>query len=123
MSGHMGTLTWRVTAAAPTAVPNAFDALIVPTGDHVTELAGHPTRMIGAAIPYEATLPDIPVTLIVQARAGSPPLLVQCDVVGPDGVRRVYGHARQPLAVIVRTSSGIRVTGLPVTTPDFPPAT
>ena len=112
MHTRAGELRWRVTAPNGAHLANAFDALILPTGDEAVSLGTHPGRIVGGSVPHEGTVPDTPLTLIVQARAGSPPLLIQCDAIGPDGTRTVFGQARQPLAVIVRTSAGIRVSGL-----------
>jgi hypothetical protein len=64
-------------------------------------------------VPYESELPDVPFTLVVRARPEAGTLLVECEALAPDGTRRIYGRSTHPLAVIVRSATGILVTGLP----------
>jgi hypothetical protein len=113
MSEATGKILWRVEAADGSSQTSAFDALVLATNSSDQDRLARPSRLIGLDVPYERELPDVPLTLIVRTRTGSVPLQVFCDVRGPDGERTVFGRAGRPLAVIVRTSTGILLTGLP----------
>jgi hypothetical protein len=99
---------------------------MLPTGNARDRARlGRPTHLTNAAVPHEERLPDIPITLVVQSHADAGSLVVECDVLAPDGNRRVYGRTRTALAVIVRAADGILVSGLPAvaeTSPEFPPS-
>ena len=121
MVGERGRFVWRVHARDASSSAGAFDALILPT-DGGTKRFEHPTRLVACSIPYESELPDTPLTLVVRARPAVGALIVECETFAPDGTRLVYGRGSQPLVVIVRSASGIIVTGLPVpATPDEEP--
>ena len=113
MSPDGAKVLWRVQSADGAARENAFDALVMPTNSTRPTQTGPPTRRLSLAVPYDEELPNIPLVLVVRARAGGAPLIVECDVFGPDGERRVFGRSQTPLAVIVLTGNGIRVSGLP----------
>jgi hypothetical protein len=119
-----GKVVWRVRTADDAANVGTFDALILATHEPGKNPLGQPTRLTGATVPFESEIPDIPFTLVVRARPDAGPLVVECDVTGPDGARRVYGRSTQPLAVIVRSVTGIIVAGLPTveSEPLTPPA-
>jgi hypothetical protein len=117
-------VVWRVRAQDDSAHASAFDALVLPTDAGARagpEDAAGAARLLGAAVPYEAELPDAPLVLVVQSRAGTSPLIVEYESFGPDGSRQVYGRGSHPLVVIVRTTSGIMIGGLPPGTAE-PPA-
>ena len=116
-------VVWRVRSADDAPNPGAFDALILATDGRGQDRLGRPTRLTGADVPFEREVPDVPFTLVVRARPDTRPLVVEFDVIGPDGARRAYGRSTQPLAVIVRSANGIIVTGLPEATsaPLLPP--
>jgi hypothetical protein len=108
-----GKFVWRVRAADGAASAAAFDALVLPTDPHGPDPLAASTRLIAVDVPHESELPDAPLTLIVRARESVRPLVVECEALGPDGGRRLYGRASEPLAVIVRSATGVLVTGLP----------
>ena len=91
----------------------AFDALVLPTAGGTFDPREHETRVLRTSVPHESELPDIPVTIVVRARDDAHPLVVECDIVGPDGTRRAYGRVTQSVAAIVRSATGIVLTGLP----------
>ena len=124
MSSELGKLVWRVRAADDSTRVSAFDALVLPTDTNSRTRLGPSPRLLGAAVPHEAELPDTPLALVVRARETAGPLIVECEAIGPDGERQVYGRASEPLAVIVRSATGVLVTGLPATPPEpMAPAT
>jgi hypothetical protein len=124
MSTETGKLLWRVRAADDSPHAAAFDALVLPTDASSRARLGLSPRLLGTAVPYEAELTDTPVALVVRARANAGRLIVECEAIGPDGERRVYGRATEPLAVIVRSPTGVLVTGLPTEPADpLAPAT
>jgi hypothetical protein len=112
MSESRGTILWRVHTADGHAKPAAFDALVL-AADRSSHDALGPSRLIGVDVPFERELPRVPVTLVIRASDQSAPLLCECDVMGPDGKRKVYGRSGSPLAVFVCSEDGIVVTGLP----------
>ena len=114
MIGTSAKAVWRVRARDDADHAAAFDALVVPTGAR-EQLADSP-RLLGAAVPYEGELPDAPLTLVVRTRTGAGPLIVEYEAVGPDGTRQVYGRGFESLVVIVRSTTGIVITGLPSAT-------
>jgi hypothetical protein len=113
MSTALGKLVWRVRAADGSPCAAAFDALVLPTDASSRTRLGPSPRLLGAAVPHEAELTDTPLALVIRARENAGPLIVECEAIGPDGERQVYGRASQPLAVIVRSATGVLVTGLP----------
>jgi hypothetical protein len=113
MSATLGKLVWRVRAADDSTCADAFDALVLPTDASSRTRLGPSPRLLGAAVPHEAELTDTPLALVIRARENAGPLIVECEAIGPDGECRVYGRASEPLAVIVRSATGVLVTGLP----------
>ena len=109
MSTESSTVTWRVSAQED-APAEAFDALILP---HVATPQTVCERHVGLPVPHEGTLSDEPHTLIVRARPGAGPLVVEYEVHGPDGALQMRGRSTSPLAVIVRSATSMLVTGLP----------
>ena len=110
MSRDPGRAVWRVSARDGTAQEEAFDALVLP---HDTSPSASGQRHIGLPLPYEGQFPDIPQTLIVHARPGAGPLSVEYRGYGTDGSLQIVGRGALPLVVIVRSATGIQVTGLP----------
>ena len=108
-----GRFIWRVRAPDGAARPAAFDALVLPADPRSSDPLGPSARLLAADVPHESELPDTPVVLIVRARERAGPLVVECEAFGPDGDRRLYGRASEPLAVVVRSATGVLVTGLP----------
>lgn len=108
-----GKVVWRVSALDGVPRASAFDALILPTDGGSPDRLGRPTRVIDAAVPHQAELTDTPFVLVVHARADIGPLKVECEALRADGSRQVYGRASLPIAVIVRSATGVLVTGLP----------
>ena len=108
-----GRIVWRVVAIDGMPMDSAFDALVLPTAGGKLDQLGHPTRLLETSVPHESELPDIPLTIVVRARDDAHPLAVDCDILGADGARRSYGRVTQSVAVIVRSVSGIALTGLP----------
>lgn len=115
MSTEQGKFIWRVRAADGSPCAAAFDALVLPTDPSSRLRLGLSPQLLGVAVPHESELADTPLALIVRARESVGRLIVECEAIGPDGTRQVYGRASQPLAVIVRSATGVLVTGLPVT--------
>ena len=112
MSDSGGKVLWRVRAADGQPRATAFDALVIATDRSAQETARH-SRLIGIGVPFERELPSVPFALIVRANNPDASLLSECDVLGPDGSRRVYGRSGSPLAVFICSEDGIVVTGLP----------
>jgi hypothetical protein len=110
MSDDYGKAVWRVAARDGAAHEHAFDALVV-VADDTTKLPIR--RHVGVAVPFEGELEDVPLTMIVHARPEVGPIVVDYCVYGSDGSGRVCGRSTQQLAVIVRSATGILVTGLP----------
>jgi hypothetical protein len=108
-----GKVIWRVSALDGLPHASAFDALILPTDGGSLDRLGRPTRVIDAAVPHQAELADTPFVLVVHARADIGPLKVECEAFGADGSRQVYGRSSPPIAVIVRSTTGVLGTGLP----------
>ena len=123
MSTEHGKLLWRVRAADGSPSAAAFDALVLPTDTARGAWLGQSPRLLGVAVPHEAELEDTPLTLVVRARDNARPLIVECEAIGADGERQVYGRASQPLAVIVRSATGVLVAGLPPASDPLAPAT
>lgn len=65
-----------------------------------------PSRFVDVSTPFERELPDLPLTLIVRTNASDSALICEVDVLGTDGVRRVYGRSHNQLAVIVYSENG-----------------
>ena len=118
MTTDRGKLIWRVRATDDSARIAAFDALVLPTDATSRTRLGPSPRLLGAAVPHEAELPDTPLALVIRSRERSGALIVECEAIGPDGERQIYGRASEPLAVIVRSATGVLVTGLPAAPPD-----
>ena len=124
MSTQQGKLIWRVRGADDSPRAAAFDALVLPTDATSRTRLGPSPRLLGAAVPHEGELADTPLALVVRAREHAGALIVECEAIGPDGQRQVYGRASEPLAVIVRSATGVLVTGLPAAPADpLAPAT
>jgi hypothetical protein len=117
MTDDRSRIIWRVRADNGDEYSSAFDALVLPTDVRGAERTA---RHLALPVPYEGELPTAPLTLIVRARPGAGPLTVECDILRSDGSRRAYGRSLQPLAVIVCSSTGIIVAGLPA--PDEEPS-
>jgi len=112
MSESRGKILWRVRAPDGQQRAAAFDALIL-AADPSTREALRPSRLTATDVPFERELPDMALTLIVRTNNPDAPLLSECDVLGADGNRRVYGRSGSTLAVFVCSEAGILVTGLP----------
>ena len=124
MSAELGKLVWRVRAADDSRCAGAFDAVVLPTEAGSRTHLGPSLRLLGADVPHEAELTDTPVALVVRARPHVGRLIVECEAIGPNGERQVYGRASEPLAVIVRSATGVLITGLPAAPPEpIAPAT
>jgi hypothetical protein len=108
-----GTIHWRVTAADGLAHSKALDALVLAANASEQAQLGETAQLLGCDVPFERRLPDIPLTLVVRANPNAGRLMVECDVLGPNGERRMYGRSTRPVAVIIRSTTGIVVTGLP----------
>jgi hypothetical protein len=113
MIDELGRVVWRVRAQNGAETAGAFDALVVPTVASGLTGGGKSAQHLAMSVPYEGELPDAPFTLVVRARPDAGTLLVECEALAPDGTRRIYGRSTHPLAVIVRSATGILVTGLP----------
>ena len=118
MTTEQGKFIWRVRAADDSPRAAAFDALVLPTDATSRNRLGPSPRLLGAAVPHEGELVDTPLALVVRAREHAGALIVECEAIGPDGQRQVYGRAMQPVSVIVRSATGVLVTGLPATPAD-----
>ena len=118
MADEQGELVCRARTADDSAYASAFDALVFGTDSVGPMRRTYSARLLAEAVPYESGIADIPLVLVVRARAEVGPLIVDCDVTGPDGNRRVYGRSTQPLTVIVRSNTGITVGGLPGALPE-----
>jgi hypothetical protein len=116
MIGTPAKVVWRVRARDDADHAAAFDALVVPTDAGARARLADSPRLLGAAVPYEGELPDAPLTLVVRTRTGAGPLIVEYEAFGPDGSRQVYGRGFESLVVIVRSTTGIVITGLPSAT-------
>ena len=112
MGERDGKILWRVRTPDGQPRAAAFDALILAAKRPAQDIVG-PSRLIGIDVPFERELPDVPLTLVVRTSSADAPLLNECDVIGPDGNRRVYGRSGSPLAVFICSEAGIVVTGLP----------
>ena len=112
MSDSEGKILWRVRAADGQPHAAAFDALIL-AADRSAQDELRPSRLIGIDVPFERELPVVSLTLVVRANSADAPLVSECDVLGPDGNRRVYGRSANSLAVFICSKGGIVVTGLP----------
>ncbi len=108
-----GTIHWRVSAADGLVHGNALDALVLAASAGEQARLGESSQLLGCEVPFERRLPDIPLTLVVRANPNAGRLVVECDVLGPNGERRMYGRSTKPVAVIIRSTAGIMVTGLP----------
>jgi hypothetical protein len=112
MSDSGGKILWRVHAADGQPRAAAFDALLL-AADRPAQEELRPSRLIGVDVPFERELPNVPLTLIVRANIAGASLICECDVLGADGKRRVYGRSASSLAVFLCSKAGIVVTGLP----------
>lgn len=111
MSHSKGKIVWRVHASDGRPHPAAFDALIL-AADPAAQEQLRPSRLLAMDAPYERELPSDSLTLIVRANSADTSLITECDVLGADGNRRMYGRSRNSLAVFVCSKHGIVVTGL-----------
>jgi hypothetical protein len=112
MSNSEGKILWRVRAADGQPHAAAFDALIL-AADRPAQNELRPSRLIGIDVPFERELPSMSLTLVVRTNNVDSSLLSECDILGPDGRRRVYGRSSNSLAVFICSEAGILVTGLP----------
>ena len=110
MSTDVGRVVWRVTAQAGDEREDACDALVLP---HTASPEDAGERHVGLAVPHEGTFADRPHTLVVRARPGVGPLVVEYDVFSADGTRQMRGRSAGALTLIVRSPSSMQVTGLP----------
>ena len=110
MSTEADTVVWRVRAVDGAAVDQAFDALVLP---HAASPAAGAERHVGLAVPYEGRFADVPHTLVVHARPGVTPLVVEYQIQLASGSMRMGGRSTAPLTAIVRSATGMHVTGLP----------
>ena len=110
MSTQSGRVVWRVTTQAGDERAGACDALVLP---HAASPADAGERHVGLSVPHEGTFTDRPHTLVVRARPGAGPLVVEYDVYSADGSRQMGGRSTSSLTAIVRSTSGMQVTGLP----------
>src|SRR4051812_30649450 len=92
MSNSAGTIVLRVRAEDAQPRSNAFDALILSTDRAVHEDVT-PSRLTAVAVPFERELPGENLTLIVRGNDAALSLVSECDVLGSDGRRRVYGRS------------------------------
>jgi hypothetical protein len=114
-----GKLRWRVSAADRASHASAFDALVLRTDESGRPVPTDPsTRLVDAAVPHVGELADSVLTLIVHAHEGVGALIVECEAIGSDGVLKVYARASQPVSIIVRSDTGVFVTGLPGASPE-----
>jgi hypothetical protein len=109
-SNDFGTAIWSIRANDDLPHDHACDALIVSDGE-----AGRATiqRLTDLPVPYRGELAGGPLTLIVRARDGVPPLQVRYEGFNREGSPQVVGASSLPVAVIVRSAKGIHITGLP----------
>ena len=112
MSESSGHIVLRVRTANERPFSAAFDALILAI-DSRNQAQLRPSRLTGIDTPFERELPDIGLTIVLRATAGDVGLVSECDVLNPDGSRRVYGRSRSTLTVFMCSDRGIVVTGLP----------
>jgi hypothetical protein len=119
MGDREGKILWRVRTTDGQPRAAAFDALILATERPAQDML-RPSRLIGVDVPFERELPDVGLTLVVRANNADAPVFSECDVIGPDGNRRVYGRSGHPLAVFICSDAGIVVTGLPAPTFESP---
>ena len=117
MIADQGKFRWRVRAADGKARASAFDALVLPIEEGGRVRADFSTRLTDAAVPYFGELDDTALTLIVRARESIGSLIVECEFFGPDGARKGYARTSQPVSIIVRSTTGVFVTGLPGSAP------
>jgi hypothetical protein len=109
-----GNVLWRVRARDGTDNGATFDALVLPTDGTSPAQLGKPTRLSSQTAPFDGELPGTPLVLVVHTNDGTDSLIVECDVLGPDGARRAYGRVSSPVSVIVLSGTGIMLSGLPV---------
>jgi hypothetical protein len=112
MSDDQGKIVLRIQARGGVERAMAVDVLALPHGERNQDREPF-TRQLRAGIPFEHTLVDAPCTIIVRASAPSVKLVATCDMIGPDGARRMVGRSANAVSVFVYTGSGILVSGLP----------
>lgn len=110
MSDDPGQGIWRVWARDENPHEHAFDALVI-FNHPASRMPGQ--RHVNLPVPYEGTVPDVPLTLVVRAHDDIGPIIVEYRGFAPDGSLRLVGRSSLPLVVIVRSATGIQVTGLP----------
>jgi len=109
-----GRLVWRVRAKDDVARDDVFDAVLLPPD----AWSWKPERLFGLGVPYASERQDGPMMLVVRARPGACPIVVECEAFGTDGKRLVYGRSANSESVIIRMPNGIRVGELPAGEPD-----
>lgn len=105
-----GTAIWTIRANDDAPHEHACDVMILSHGGaEMPQIQ----RFADLPVPYRGETADRPLTLIVRAREGVPPLQVRYEGFTPDGSPRIVGGASLPVSVIVRSAKGIQATGLP----------
>ena len=133
MSAGMRHIVWRVDAVDESAGVHRFDARVLvheqrmPSRDagpdeirqRMREYARtqHDGVYFQRAVPFEATIPDDALTLIVSPHAGSPPVKVSFATFDADGTPLVSGWSESPRSIIVHTHTGTVFTSLPESEP------
>lgn len=105
---------WRVRDPDGATRPDAFDAVLLPSNPTVAE----PVRHCGLAVPFEAEHRDRPVTLVVRARPGVGPVLVECVVLAADGSQVCAGWSTDTETLIIRSPHHLEVRRMPPSEPD-----
>jgi hypothetical protein len=108
---------WRVRAHDGGDRERGFDALVLVDG---AEGADRARRLVGLPLPYEGEMPDRPLTLIAAAHPGVGSLVVEYRGCRPDGTECVAGRSTGPVAIVVRSATGILTTGLGREPPELP---
>ncbi len=109
-SNDFGIGIWSIRANDDLPHEHACDALIV---SNVEGGRSNIQQLSDLPVPYRGELANGPLTLIVRARDGVPPLQVRYEGFDREGTPQVVGGASLPVAVIVRSAKGIQITGLP----------
>jgi hypothetical protein len=133
MQEDIGHITWRVDALDEAAGVHTFDARVVvhdqrmPARDAgpdtirqlMREMAqtlrdgGHFQR----AVPFECSMPNTPLTLVVSPHGDSPPVKVSFAAFDAAGTPLVSGWSDSRCTVIVHTATGTAFTSLPESEP------
>ena len=113
MITERGKVLWRVRARDGTGNSATFDALMLPTDGTTPAQLGKPTRLSSQGVPFDGELPGTPLVLVVRTNDATDSVIVECDVLAPDGTRQAYGRVSSPVSVIVLSGTGIALSGLP----------